>query len=141
MAAFKAQATAMLLQQNLQLQLPSVVIALSYDSNFFPILKITNASEIQYVYIEAEPDGSAHVNSLGLPQTVYSPHQAIVLRVPDADAVDPNTRNLVAFEVSKMGMKIQIYEVTPIPASFTLAGATLVSTIGSDPINKETESQ
>jgi hypothetical protein len=146
MAQFKAQAHMQELQQRLTLTFQSAVFTLSYDANFFPLLEVVNAGETQWIYITTEPDDSSHVNALGLPQQVYSPHQCALLRVPNANTVDTATREKVMAAIAKLGMKILDYEVTPIPSTPAAAlaaiiPANLVFVIKSDEINPETQSQ
>lgn len=149
MAQFKAQAHMSELQQRLTLSFnPAAVFTLSYDSNFFPILQVVVEGETQFIYIQAEPDNSGHVNALGLPQQVFSPHQVSLLRSTADDEASVDARFKVENAIAKLGMKYLLYEVAAQPPAATNAAAValmvagnLVSISRSDEINPETESQ
>lgn len=170
MALFKAQAHARDLQQRLQILVPTAVFnatptAPQLDALGFPIISFTHAGETQWIYITTEyaaetgapvgsdPNGgqgatpSNHVDGLGLPQRVYSPHMCQIYREAIATPpADNNGQNAVLAAVALMGMKVLIWEGTGVESTTTLAGAqaaatTLVTKVPSDYINPLTNSQ
>lgn len=165
MSLFKAQAHSRDLVQRLQILLPSATITQFLDSLGFPYFSITNASETQWVYTTTEysaqtgapvgsdpaggtgPTPSNHVDGLGLPQRIYSPHQCQIYREASATPpADQNGRNQVQSQASLMGMKLLIWEGTGVKSTTTLAAAqaaatTFVSDVPSDYINPLTQSQ
>jgi len=165
MSLFKAQAHERDLQQRLQILLPAATFVYSQDTQGFPILKVTNGGETEWIYITTEyaaqsgapvgsdpaggsgPTPSGHVDGLGLPQRVYSPHMCQIYREASATPpADQNGRNQIQSQASLMGMKILIWEGTGVASTTTLAAAQAaatseVSTIPSDYINPQTNSQ
>ncbi|MGH7240989.1 MAG: hypothetical protein ACREGB_01695 [Candidatus Saccharimonadales bacterium] len=147
MAIFKAQAHARELKQRLFLSIKGVTLADAADSaDGFPVLFISRNSENMFVKIQMLPDTAAHVDGLGLPQRLYSPHQCLLVEEPAATAIDFDMRYRVLDAVAKLGMKLDIYEGTGVVTDTTYAAAlahatTLVSDIRSDEVHPLTESQ
>jgi len=141
MTAFKAQAIARDIEQRV-IAVTGATYTESYDSNGMPILLFTSKlGEMIFVKVEVEPDPANPVDSLGLPQVIYSPHQCTLLEVPFAEATDLSFRAIVEMETAKHGTKTFLYQVNPLPASYSLAGATLITTDPSDPWNPLTQSE
>jgi hypothetical protein len=145
MSLFKAQAHMRELKQRLKLLMSAASFSGSQyadqlDANGMPILKVVNAGESQFIHIETVGN-AGRVNGLGLPQDSYSPHKAEILRVPAANAADAATREIVLSACSKLGMRLEIWEQNPLPASFDLSGATMLLALPSDEINALTMSQ
>jgi hypothetical protein len=118
---FKAQAHMRDLTQRLQILLPTATITQYLDPQGFPYINVSNtvsaSTDSEWIYITTEPDPSNHVNSLGLPQTLYSPHECQIYR--EAQATAPTyqgERNQVLAQASLMGMKVIVQEGTGIAA-------------------------
>lgn len=142
MTAFKAQAHMRTLEEHLKEQIAGLTYTTTYDSNFNPTDLFVNGAATESIYVNIATDtAQPRVNSLGLTQTAYSPHIATVLQVPAADAADFGMRAILLAAVAFLGTKTYLYEVNPLPASYTLTGATLVATIYPDAINKLTDEQ
>lgn len=135
MTAFKAQAMARDLQERLQAILAGAAFSTAYDASFNPTLKIVHSSETIFINIAAAGN-AGRVNSVGSSQPSYSPHIATVLQ--DSTPVDLNTRYACLDAAAWLGARLDVYEVHPLPASYDLTGATLVSSIYPDPYNKLT---
>lgn len=106
-------------------------VAQSNDLQNMPVLTVSRGSETIFIKIETEPYVAGNVDSIGLPQTVYTPHRLIILR--DSSISDAALRELVSSEAVKSGSKVLIYEVNPLPTSFNLTGATLIATLPAHP--------
>jgi hypothetical protein len=150
MALFKAQAHMRELKQRLSLLLPSSVSYTdSLDANGMPQLQVTSAvPENEFIKIQTEADNAQHVDGLGLPQRVYSPHECIILReaAASANAADASIREIITSACSKLGMKLTIREGTGVAAAASYSAAdalatTTVAVLPSDEINKLTQSQ
>lgn len=139
MTAFKAQAMARDLHSRLEAAYPGVTITYSLDPNAMPILAVATSLETLFIKIEVEPDQTGAVNGLNIAQTVYSPHQATILR--DSTISDIGLRAVCDAETARSGTKLLIYEIHPLPASYNLAGATLVATVKSNQWNPMTLSE
>lgn len=140
MTAFKAQGHMRKFKETLTALLSGVTYVDSFDASFNPITLLTSAGESIYVAI-APVSNAGRVDSLGLSQTSYSPHQVTILQVPSANGTDFNTRYQTLACATAIGAKSLIYEINPLPGSYTLSGAALVSTIYPDPFNKLTNQQ
>jgi hypothetical protein len=140
MSAFKAQAMARNLTQRLKAQVaPTLTITQTLDANNMPILKIEKGAEKIFVKIEVEQNPSGGVNAVGIAQESYSPHAVTILR--DSTASDADLREKTSSEAIKLGTKVDIYQVDPMPASYDLTGASKVASLPSDPYNKLTLSE
>ena len=139
MSAFKAQAMARNFTQRLKAQAASVTISQTLDANSMPIMAISKGGETIFVKIEVDANASGGVNAVNAPQERYSPHAVSLLR--DSTATDIDLREKASIEAAKLGCKVNLYEVNPLPGSYDLAGATLVAAIPSDPYNKSTLSE
>ncbi|HSV26692.1 MAG TPA: hypothetical protein VLH60_02260 [Sedimentisphaerales bacterium] len=149
MSVFKAQAVARELKQRLALQ--GLVVTESADAAKFPILSIVAAAEQLHVKIEMLPDPAAHVDGIGLPQRLYSPHMATLIEsiLPSGALPADQTASLIVRErvfaaVAKLGMKIALRvidgAVSPDYAT-ALAASALATEIRSDEIHGLTMSQ
>jgi len=138
MTSFKAQAHMRELKQRLSLSIAGATFSDSTDANGNPSMTMTSGAEVQEVHIE-DVGNAGRVDGLGLPQRAYSPHKVQVLRDPTASSVE--AREKLTAACAKLGMKMEIWEVTPMPASFDLTLATLVAEIRSDEVNPLTQSQ
>ncbi len=138
MSEFKAQAHMRELKQRLQLAIAGAVLTDSLDAQGLPALKIEKGGETIHVKISTEGN-AGRVDGLGLAQRSYSPHKAQLLQ--DDTAADKDARAKTLAACAKLGMKLEIYEIASVPASFDLTGATLVSAIASDEIHPLTMSQ
>jgi hypothetical protein len=139
MSVFKAQAHARELKQRLSLLIAGAVITSSLDSSGQPETKIVSGAETIFVKISLQGN-AGRVDALGMPQTVYSPHQCQILQ--DGDTVsDKNARAIVLSACTKLAMKMELWEINTLPSSFDLTGATLISSIPADEINGLQQSQ
>jgi hypothetical protein len=138
MSSFKAAAHVRELKQRLSLSLAGAVMSDALDANGNPSLKIVLSGETQFVHVEAL-DNAGRVDALGLAQRSYSPHVCQILR--DTVAADAAARDKVLAACTKLGMKLEIWEIAAVPASFTLAGAAKAYEISADEINPLTSSQ
>lgn len=140
MTAFKAQAHMRTLQEHLSEQIASITYTNSFDADFNPIALIAASGESIWVNI-ATDTSQPRVDALGLTQRAYSPHIATILQVPAANATNFGVRAQVLAQTMFLGLKTLLYEVNPLPASYTLTGAALVATIYPDGLNKLTDQQ
>jgi hypothetical protein len=140
MTAFKAQAHMRTLEEHLSEQIAGLTFTTTYDANFNPTDLFVANSESIYVNI-ATDTSQPRVDALGLTQRAYSPHIATILQVPAANASDFGVRAIVLSAVAFLGTKVLLYEINPLPGSYTLSGATLVATMYPDAINKLTDQQ
>jgi len=140
MSAFKAQAMARNLQQRLKAQVaPTLTITQTLDANSMPILKLAKGGETIFIKIEVEQNPSGGVNAVGMAQESYSPHAVSILR--DSTATDQDLREKASSEAVKLGSKVNLFEVNPLPSVYDLTGASLAASISSDPYNKLTQSE
>lgn len=140
MAFAKAQAMSRNFSDRLQASISGVTYAQYLDAASMPETLYTKGSENIWVKMETEPDAAAPVDALGLTQRLYSPHRVTLLQ--DGDTVsDKELRAKVLDLAGKQGCKVLLYEINTLPATYTLAGATLVATIPSDPWNPLTQSE
>jgi hypothetical protein len=135
---FKAQAHSRELKQRLSLSLSGATFSEALDAAGLPQLKIVKGSETMHVAIILDSN-AGRVDGLGLPQRVYSPHICQMLQ--DDAASDLEMRAKVLAACAKLGMKLEVWEIATVPASFDLTGATKTATIASDEINPLTVSQ
>lgn len=138
MTAFKAQAHMRQYKQDLKISLVSPTFVDTTDADGFPILKVTASSETFFAKIETLGN-AGRVNAVGLPQQAYSPHKCTLLQ--DSTITSRNVKYRSIARAMLMGMRLDIYEVNPLPSDYDLTGATLVSSIEPDDINKLTDSQ
>jgi hypothetical protein len=127
------------LKQELSLALASVVFTDSQDANGMPILKLVASGETIFVKIEAEDPNDGRQNAVGGAQARYSPHKSTILR--DSTAVSEAVRIQVLAKCVLQGTRVDIYEVDPLPSSYDLTGATLITSEFPDSINKLTDQQ
>lgn len=148
MSLFKAHAHMRELKQRLSIQLQGASFEDALDSNSMPILVVSENSEKHFVKIKTLDDVSGHVDGLGLPQRVYSPHECIILReaAASADSANADLREKLTAASAKLGMKLTIKEGTGVETAADYAAAdalatTTVAVIRSDEINPLTQSQ
>lgn len=142
MTAFKAQAMAQRLKQQLPQVVAGVTVVLSVDVNGFPTLACTVSAETVFVKI-TDQGNAGRVDGIGMPQRAYSPHKVQILRESVAGSVTPSQyplREAVVGESVKLGSLVEIWEVEA-PTSFDLTSATLIVSLPMDPINKLTNGQ
>lgn len=139
MTMFKAQALMRNLKQELSEILSGVAYTDSTDSNGMPILKLVASSETIFVKIEVDDPNDGRVNSVGVAQQRYSPHKATILQ--DSTATSKAVRYSVEAKVIQLGTKVLMYEVNPLPSSYDISGASLITTLWPDSINKLTDQQ
>lgn len=150
MSVFKAQATMRELKQRLQLQMPSAVISDAQDSDGYPAIMVTIASN--HALAKIAQDGNAgRVDGLGLPQRSYSPHIAQLIQNNDlATVAAAELKARMVAAMGKLGMKLVIK--ADADADLASAGAAgfdtewaaapdAVATIRSDEVNPLTQSQ
>lgn len=139
MSEFKAQAHARELKQRLQLSVEGAALSESLDASGLPVLKLTKGSESIFVKIGLAGN-AGRVDGLGLSQRVYSPHVCEILQEEAAVATELDARAKVLAACAKLGMKLDVWEVTA-PSAFDLSGATKVASIASDEVHSMTMSQ
>lgn len=147
---FKSQAMSRDLAVRLKNRIADLEILEDLDSDRFPTLKCTVASESVFIRIStdferSEEDG--HVDALGLAQTVYAPHKAELLQedaatAPSATYIELQSKAL--FELSKLGTKLLIKSGTGVKDDTSFADAeaaatTTVAEIRSNDINPLTQ--
>jgi len=149
---FKAQAISRDLAVRLKNRIAGLSIQQDVDTDRFPTLQCKIGAKSVWVRLStdferSEDDG--HVDSLGLAQTVYSPHKAEIIQEDSAGVVgvDPSTVELraqVLAECSKLGMKLIVREGEGVQddtsfAAADAAGTTTVAVIKSNDINPLTQ--
>lgn len=112
----KAESLMRLLKQNLQLRLaslyPAMTFAESTDSNGNPVLSIVDgtwATTKAAAVIRIKSISTAFVNSINLPQEVFTPHS--IETVMEGNSATPNNAGIsavfsapVQLEISKLGV-------------------------------------
>ena len=139
MSLFKAQAMMRNLKQELSLAIAGASFVDSQDSNGMPITQISAGGESIFINIAVEDPNDGLQNAVGSAQPRYSPHQATILQ--DSTPTSLNVRYMVQAKVNALGAKTQVWEIHPLPGSYSLSGATLISTIYPDTINPLTNQQ
>lgn len=139
MSAFKAQAHMRELKQRLQLSLAGATFQDNLDGDGYPELQMTVGSEVQFVKIKTV-DNAGRVDGLGLPQESYAPHKCMILR--DGDTISSvEARERLVAACTKLGMKLEVWQINTLPSSFDLTGATKLYEVASDEIHSLTKSQ
>ena len=142
MTAFKAQAMAQRLKQQLPQVVAGVTVVQSLDVNGFPTLACTVSAETVFVKI-TDQGNAGRVDGIGMPQRAYSPHKVQILRENIGTSVEPTQwplREAVVAESVKLGSLVEIWEMED-PTVFDLTTATLLVSLPQDPINKLTNGQ
>lgn len=139
MGIFKAQRLAQQLQERIpQQRVGTTITANNTDSNGIPSFRLANGSEV--VWFQVAPAGNAgRVNSVGLSQPSYAPHEVSVLL--DSTASVEAFRQICVALAAATGCKVLVYTVNPLPSTFDLAGATLIASLYPDATNKLTNQQ
>lgn len=141
MSVFKAQAHRRALKQNLSLTESGAIFTESDDTDGMPLLKIEKGGETIFAKF-AVAGNAGRVDGLGLAQRAYSPHECYMLQSDAANGVDFELRARVLANCANFGMALFIYEDSAgQPASYSLAGKTLLAKIKADPFQPIMQSQ
>lgn len=134
-APFKAQALMRDLKQRLELSIPSVSFEENLDSSYYPILKVSSASES--IFIKIEPVATDRIDAIGLPQTVYAPHKTIILEKEDGAGIDSALRIQVLSQCVRSFTEVLVYQIAAanFPSQYDLTGASLIATVKADVIH------
>lgn len=142
---FKSVAVSRDLAVRLKNRIKSVIVVESIDAQRFPTQKVSIGAKSVFIRISTDSARSledGHVDGLGLPQTVYSPHKVELLQevALTADATTAALRVQVISECAKLGMKLIVLEGTNVEDAADYAAAavlatTVAATIKSDDIN------
>jgi len=133
-----------------RLKLTGVAVASeTLDAKGFPVLQLGTVGAYEWLSIStdfAQSEAQGTINSLGMPQTVYTPH--VCKFYQEAFATSSAAQALLAGQVlsaiGQLGTKIQMYSATGIESAADFAAVlaltpTLDATIPSDYINPLTQ--
>lgn len=132
MSQFTAQAQMQGLKERLNLVMKGHALSDSFDANGYPILRVLDASENQFIAI-IPIAASGFVDGFGLTQRHYSPSMAVLVREATATTVNVEGTVQVMAQCAKLGMKLEIWEGTGVKVitdyATALAAATLIVTL------------
>lgn len=117
---YKSTVQARQLAEALQLRL-GLAVAVDRDAAGNPVIKVgTLATTTQSAYIKIKPDydPSPFENGIGMTQRVYTPHViqlliengGAVTGVGDSIVLTVANYSKILFELSQIGMKVEVYE-------------------------------
>lgn len=128
---FKSQAMARDLTVRLKNRIAGLTVQEDLDSDRFPTLQCQTGGESVWIRIQTDAQRSeddGHVDSLGLPQNVYTPHKTEILQEDAGDTTVPTAayNSLAAqilAEVSKNGTKVIVRAGEGVGAAADFAAA------------------